>query len=497
MRPIIAIAIILFAFVSITYRFYNVHYTDTTTAVTEPYHPSDETPHSTTPSPITSEDGKHDFDPSHSSEPPSKLPPLKPPPSKPSPSKAPQEDSLSDWDPTITHHEVFSVSTADKKFFRIDFGQQLGINPNLIPHPIYNDTWIAVAQLHNQRAVPNSYFFTQIVCNVVFKDGKLVCNSPTSILPIAATTGPKENCGDANKVPVFFGLSIGPHDARIFYGPERPFAMYGSISKYTCFGQWMLDFRILVDWGMELSMMNEEILFREATEVVRPPPFGVIEKNWFVFWDSNDNMYIHMDIAPKRAFAKLDNNGTTGEDLAPLAASKDEKCINEFMPKAPRASEHLEDIHQATNSLKITLCVRSDPACKPDDTNTFIMTLFHHKTFFSWHGVYDPFVMLFKQSAPFEIHGISQKPIWFHGRGGPGKGRKPDVLPEELHASWNQTEMFFTTSISWKQKGQKYHGYIDDVMFVGFGIEDRDTGGIDVVAGDLLGGMALCQSLFD
>jgi len=100
--------------------------------------------------------------------------------------------------------------------------------------------------------------------------------------------------------------------------------------------------------------------------------------------------------------------------------------------------------------------------------------------------------MVFKQQAPFEIYGISKRPIWIHGRGLPGQGKKPVTLTVEESQKWNQTEMFYLTSISWKTQGQKYHGYLDDVMFVGFGIEDSDTGGIDILANDLMVDIGLC-----
>ena len=39
----------------------------------------------------------------------------------------------------------------------------------------------------------------------------------------------------------------------------------------------------------------------------------------------------------------------------------------------------------------------------------------------------------------------------------------------------------------------KYHGYLDDVLYIAFGIEDERTGGIDVRARDLLGNLGLCS----
>jgi hypothetical protein len=52
--------------------------------------------------------------------------------------------------------------------------------------------------------------------------------------------------------------------------------------------------------------------------------------------------------------------------------------------------------------------------------------------------------------------------------------------------------MLYMTSISWKTHGQKYHGFIDDTLFLAFGREDSDAGGIDVTAGDLLAELGTC-----
>ena len=134
-------------------------------------------------------------------------------------------------DITQTHHEIFSVSTADKKYFLVDFGEQGAINPNIIPHPVLNDTWIIVAQ-RQKSSVEKSVWFAELVCNAVFSDGVLGCLEPPVILPIAATFGDK--CVDDL---AYFSLSIGPHDARVFYGPRMPYAIYGSNSAFTCFGQ--------------------------------------------------------------------------------------------------------------------------------------------------------------------------------------------------------------------------------------------------------------------
>lgn len=380
-----------------------------------------------------------------------------------------------------THNEVFSASTSDRKFFMIDFGDQQAMNPNMIPHPVLEDTWIVVAQLRQESSQ-----FAEIACSAMFSNGTLRCVSHAIALPIAPTFGDKCT-GDLG----YLGLNRGPHDARVFYGPRTPYTIYGSNSAFTCFGQWVQDFRALVEWGYETFDDND---FFQATELQRPLPWGTMEKNWFLFFDQHDQAYLHYDVAPKRVFAKVEADGAVGPDLAILTAAHDEKCMEKFMPKI---GPQLESIHQATNSLLITLCKRGDASCIADGTNTFIFTIFQHKTFFNFHAIYEPYLLLFEQTAPFRIYGISKKPFWIHGRGegvrATEMGHSRSVLPSiENNRGELKEEMFYVTSMSWKNKGQKYHGYMDDVLFVGFGIEDEQPAAIDLVAGDLLRGLGTC-----
>lgn len=376
------------------------------------------------------------------------------------------------------YHEVFSVSTQDKKYFMIDFGEgNVAYNPNIIPHRTLNDTWIIVAQ-QSEHSVHESVWFAEWVCNAAFRDGKLACLTGPSILPITNTQEPYLCEGKL----AFFNYNIGPHDARVFYGPDHPYALYGSNSAFACFGQWIQDFKVLVDWGFEYAAYE----FPKAIEIQRPGQYGAIEKNWFIFWDKDKNMYAHHDITPKRVFAKLSLDGSVGPDLGPEAIG-DEQCMAKYMPFV---AEKLESVHQATNSLSITLCNRADSNCVPDDSNTFIFTIFHHKTYYAFHSNYEPYVMLFHQTSPFSIYAIGQKPIWIHGRAGPGEGTPPEWITDmEL---WDQTEMFYITAINWREKNLKYHGYLDDILFLSFGIEDHLTAAIDITAGELFKQLGLC-----
>lgn len=382
------------------------------------------------------------------------------------------------------YREIFSLTTSDRKFFTIYLGGDAAYNPSLIPHPTRHDLWIVIAQ-HEQSDKEGSLSEELLVCTAGFFNGVLLCTGTPTVLPV--TQSIQGSCADDL---AYYNFRTGPRDARMFYGPEAPYIVYGSQSFYTCLSIWLQDVRMLLR-DFRLEQMTLVKLFKRASEVQRPPPVKGVEKNFFVFWDSENKAYIHHDIYPHRVFAQLSFDGSVGSDLAPATASKDGICMAKYMPTV--GSTH-ESIHQATNSLSITLCRRTDPICVPSDANTFIMTIFQHKSYYDWHSVYEPYVMLFQRTAPFAIYAISQRPLWIHGRGPLTSDthavhyeNNPDrVLPE------GHSEMFYITSMSWRSHSQRYHGYIDDPLFLAFGIEDSRPAAMDVLAGDLLQDLGFC-----
>lgn len=383
-----------------------------------------------------------------------------------------------------THHEIFSQTTKDGRYFLVQFGDHRAMNPNIIPHPTQKDVWFIIAQQYKDLEM-NWAWFTELACEASFKDGGLQCLEPPSILPIASSPSSPHCTGDLD----YYDASIGPHDARVFYGPNRPYVIYGSQSQHSCFGLWMQDFRRLVDWKHDYE---PNYPFRQATDLQRPAPAGIIEKNWFVFWSLTGEEYTHYDIFPRRAFAKLEFDGSVSSDLAILAKEADYRCMERFMK--PELTLPQSKFHQATNSLSITMCARADPACVKSADNTFVFTIFQKKTEVNLHSVYEPYVMLFDQTAPFGIHALSSKPILIHGRKAPGD-HDAASSDNESRTPPDQSEMLYVTSMSWKDSGRKYHGYLDDVVFVAFGIEDHAAGGIDVLASDLLAQIGLCDDM--
>jgi hypothetical protein len=314
-------------------------------------------------------------------------------------------------------------------------------------------------------------------------NGVMVCTAEPTALPIEPSIR-----GVCEGEYAYFNVRFGPRDARVFLGPDAPFIVYGSQSAYTCLGIWLEDVRMLSqDFEYEKDVVPK--LFTHATEVQRPPPVKPLEKNFFIFWDREGKAFVHYDIYPKRVFAQLGFDGSVGPDLALESANTDNMCIKSYMPTLAPTEE---SIHQASNSLSITMCNRKNSECVPDATNTFISTIFQHKSYHDWHGIYEPYVMVFQQSAPFAIHAISQKPLWIHGRTTLTKETGSLLYAGDKEIPANHTEMFYVTSISWKTHGQKYHGYLDDPLFLGFGVEDTRAGMMDILAEDLFQDLGFC-----
>ncbi|KAK3334679.1 hypothetical protein B0H65DRAFT_566166 [Neurospora tetraspora] len=503
-----------------------------------------------------------------------------------------------------THQTISSVSTANGSYFRIQFAENTpAFNPNIIPHPTRPGVYIVAAQKWHRPRKPSpdspdtnettgKMKFQHVTmqsalhCLASFhpKTNVLSClpQSPPLPLPIAATPG--NNC--VGPLLGVLSFNVGPHDARVFYGGDgKPYTIFGSNSQFTCFGMWMQDFRVLVEWwGVEVEAFGAGEGWRVAGELQRPmiigtsdgdgkgtgagegagvkgngelraagedkgleekdeekpkiapEGWGEVEKNWFVFWappplssgssDSDSDSspesshhkpqvqqpqvqqpqtYIHYDFFPHRSFALLHDDGSaTAIASSSISAAADEKCLSHFLPPLP--PDEPVSIHQSTNSLRLTLCNRSDPLCVVTEENTFTLTIIQYKRFYHFHSEYEPYVVLFSQKAPgFEVFGISRKPLWIEGRkrwaAGQWKGEEGTRGEgQEGQDGQERTEMFYVTSVNWRdyhrdEDGAGYHGYLDDVLIIEFGVEDKESGGIDVLAGELAKGIGLCSEV--
>lgn len=387
---------------------------------------------------------------------------------------------------------------------RVYLGGVHGNNINIIPHPTKADFWILVAQRH-QLYTPMSLRQTftqekqnferpppseQVTCTAGIQNGNVICAETAITVPFL---GPQMDGVCLDEI-AFVTLVQGWRDSRVFMGPNVPYIIYGAKSESICFGQWLQDARsVLPQFESHRHIAKDKSSFTSAVELTRSSGAGVMEKNYFLFWDADNSAHVHYTLWPKRAFSKLHDDGTVSPDLAPASEYSDQICMAKFMPPVKKDPQSSEALHQATNSLTVTMCKRSDPLCQPNDSNTFIMHLFHHKTYTQGHAIYEPYVVLFQRHAPFAIHAIGQRPYWIYGRGNfTETTESPHFTDPSKRRPEGHTEMFYITSMNWRSHSQKYHGYIDDILFLSFGIEDAKPGIIDILAGDLFDDLAYC-----
>lgn len=254
-------------------------------------------------------------------------------------------------------------------------------------------------------------------------------------------------------------------------------------------GLWLQNARYLLDpFRARLRHDKQAAAFATATELQRPGSYSEEEKNFFIFWDTEKRPYVHHDIFPNRVFAALNIDGSVGKNLAPRAAKLDKLCMDRYMPTLGSLGSVKDHVHQGTNTLSITLCNRGE--CTPDSSNTFIMHVFQRKIIYKAYSQYEPYTILFKGDAPFTIHAISQEPLWIRGRTQERNPATHDVSLEDL--KHGQDDFLYVTSMSWKSVEQRYHGYLDDVVLLSFGVHDGQSGAADFEARHLLQSVAYC-----
>ncbi|TLD33149.1 hypothetical protein PspLS_01109 [Pyricularia sp. CBS 133598] len=396
-------------------------------------------------------------------------------------------------------------------FTPLVFGGRTAINPNVLPHPTRPDAYVMVAQEHPPP--PDSFGrFTELTCDAAVNGrGELACVTFPVALAIEPTNTKGNACDDPEKPALeLLQINQGPHDARVFFGPrgENPLVSYGSNSGFTCFGQWVQDFRVVSRWGEQLdggqavvapvdkTLTLADQLFARGTEMQRPfgHRYSPVEKNFFLFWDRDGVMHAHHDMHPTRVLGRLNADGSVGRDLGPDTAAADGACLAHYLPVLERVSflsgpgDEDDSVHQSTNSLSVTMCKRADAGCKPGPGNTFIATVVQHKRYRGFRSSYEAYMVLFRQEAPFALHAVSRRPLWI-------SGRRRAVVPASVDgggAAVERTEMFYITSLNWMRRGQGYHGYLDDVILAGFGIEDERPAVLDVRAEDLFQDLGLC-----
>lgn len=240
------------------------------------------------------------------------------------------------------------------------------------------------------------------------------------------------------------------------------------------------------------------------TELTRNPPEtrGSIEKNWMLFGDKTHGSYIHYDMNPsKRTFAKLLGEGLSTDNLTD---AREIPCLEDAGNPSDEGTWH-----QATNSLKLILCDRSDRECKPTRQNQVFFSLIHHKhkNVFTLPLRYERYLMVWSGEPPFNMLGISKHPMLLYNETASGFSKEENwlddpenqkLLDEGEDGKENWAYFTYTVSLGWAwgrkmdEPEDKGVGYLDDEVIMGIGVDDGSMVFSRILAKDLLQCLTAC-----
>ncbi|KAK9358813.1 hypothetical protein V1504DRAFT_441819 [Lipomyces starkeyi] len=195
-------------------------------------------------------------------------------------------------------------------------------------------------------------------------------------------------------------------DPRIMFSPlGEPLMVVGNSGKANCMGQFVIDLRAVIP-GLSIKMKLDHVPIRYGisccTLIELPrPDYNEIEKNWFLMWDEANIGYVQHE-SEHRSISALDPPPAKQVNIATPPISK---CVSALKHTMKKEKGQANDVHQATNSLRVTLC---DFPCIPTIHNTVIIELLHLK----YKNVYELFyrrcAIIMNATAPFNIIGRRQ-----------------------------------------------------------------------------------------
>ena len=246
-----------------------------------------------------------------------------------------------------------------------------------------------------------------------------------------------------------------------------------------------------------------------------------------LFFPSTGESFIHYDTpdplfpSKGRAFAKILGGGLTTTNLTdPLELP----CIPDVDPEKPDIAKEGGHWHQATNSLRLVLCLRSDVACIPSPEKTVFFAIIHRKfpNVLDLPLRYERYFVVWTATPPFSMIGISQHPIlmanetasgWTTAQNWDDDAEKARMVAEQVkkHGA-NSTDGYggkgnwatftYTVSIGWAwgrsgnvEAEEMNVGYLDDEVILGIGIDDKGQVFSRVQAGDLVQCLRACPGL--
>ncbi|KAH6633772.1 hypothetical protein C7974DRAFT_309073 [Boeremia exigua] len=311
--------------------------------------------------------------------------------------------------------------------------------------------------------------------------------------------GPDHHC----KNEPILDQHIGPEDMKLFWTRSgAPLLIFTLQSKHEilCQGMFLLDARVAVPELTRIlgghARLMPAIQLKTPTRIRRMVPPGYEndsryqrDKNWAPFqspFDKNDNEHFFV-VEPGRVFRWTMDN----EIVEDVGASSISAVEEPYPPWVGSSTWHsiektcLHDVmmadklvHQSTPMLFLTLCNRGK--CEPHEDNTVMLAMVHRRyEHYSVHPhiSYDRRIVVYAAAPPYRMLSVSKKLYYL------GETDESFIWTGSMVYFFNHTNVISNRS----------HGFLDDEIWLGFGITDLAAGWLDVEARDLVQDHNMCQ----
>lgn len=317
--------------------------------------------------------------------------------------------------------------------------------------------------------------------------------------------GPEHHCQKQAAMDKY----IGPEDMKLFWtrkGEPLLIFTYHVNDKVLCQGQFIIDVRAAVPelelvLGEEYAKKMPPIQFKTPVGLRRQPPPGQEshpryqrEKNWAPAQSPfNDEDELLFMVEPSQLFRWTEDNKPVEEVVAkkdqvsaveapyPIGAkpedtwhsSKKMTCMHDVM-----LSDN--NVHQSSPMLSLTLCNRGE--CEPDEQNTVMLGMVQRRRDSREAGYlwYDRRIAAYSAAPPYNMVSVSRK-LSYHGE-------------MDGRYIWTGSMVYFANKTG---EFPRNHGFLDDEIWLSFGIKDSAAGWIDIKARDLITDHYLCQGASD
>ena len=300
----------------------------------------------------------------------------------------------------------------------------------------------------------------------------------------------------------------GPEDARIFWSSlGEPLLIYNSLSPDNsdlCRVMYLSDLRTAfpnVRNILSETLDPAPIRFKEPVPLIMSDQEGT-QKNWAPFTAPNGDVFFHITLIPQHIYKlKLNEPIPTVSSPASVLRHFLEPVVTHPQGKSNCLSVALarQKVHQTSPFLDVILCTSTDVlsgSCDPDDPGNHLYMGIINVV----HNHLDPYfyegrILTLNYLSPFNYVSLS-KPLGYCTYPPPPQ---KIILLLILVVGLDQSKLIYSVSMTFRRKQRSGRGlatgYLDDLLIISFGIQDKTSHFVEVTVGEALENHDLCSDV--